>query len=730
MRVPAAPRVGLDASGTPAISAPGGLLTMPQSPAPRQIQEFGQALSTVGGVTTRIGLEVQDNIDESAVRLSDAVLRQRVAETWGDYSQRIGQQAVFDPAAPMRKVEADRRKLEEKLSPTQRQLWKMSADSVIGDLSVKVKSHHAEQARVFEFATHTARAETAIISRNQALEAGDDGERLAQEALVGSEVVAAARLQGVADEAMPGLVRTAFTKMHALHIDRLASEGRGIEAAGYLRSAMDRGQIQPEEVGRLRRVVDRAELDDRSTQLQMRIVGQLERIPIEEATAVVHVNGNPLEVTTWQGEQQRAGKVPPRYRANPVTRPTFLLEARQELDRLYTAKEITAAERDATFSRIKEEHALRRGTEAESTQGMLQQAEQWLTANPTAGVQSLAKANPQLFDGLEQRGLLPDLNTFAESGRRYSTDPDAFVAARSIDEDTLRKLTPQQLFVAFRPKLSNRDFESLMARHAQAMGSANESQLSLLKIDERVEIAARKMGLTVPSDRKRPSEEIRKRFSEFRGELDNRLLRKQAELGRRITDQELQNELDEMIVDKIRIDPYPMQGLVFGKRGFLDVVVGSEVEISAAALSSERIGEAFVYVGGEQVYLRDIPEEHRARIPNFLRSKGQAPTMQLVAELWMEAGAPGGPERFRRRQAEDRGQIVRGYRGSTTWGEVPAQDRSRIAEELVKSGEAPTIANILQAFDNERTLQMRKLEAGPITTEEAEEIVETIRAPR
>jgi hypothetical protein len=86
--------------------------------------------------------------------------------------------------------------------------------------------------------------------------------------------------------------------------------------------------------------------------------------------------------------------------------------------------------------------------------------------------------------------------------------------------------------------------------------------------------------------------------------------------------------------------------------------------------SAPRVGlDAYVYVGGKHVYLHDIPKEHYNEIAGFLRSQGRAPTAAEIVDVWVAGGSPGEQLRY---------------------ADIPAPERSRIAEDLVKSGLAPT----------------------------------------
>jgi hypothetical protein len=625
MRVPAAPRVGLDAPRSPGFDAP--RIPPPQNPAPEQIQQLGQGLSSLGGQMTRIGLHIQDQVNQSEVQLVDAAMAEEITRRWTEYRQTIGQGALYGRETVVKGLEETQRKLAAGLKNNeQREAFAMASRQRLADAQARIDAHYAGEARTFEFAVASARAEAALGARNAALDDNPD-EAAAHDQAMRIEVQRMAQLQGLVKEPAEALLRQATTKMHALRIDELLAGERGLEAGAYLRQAIERGEIDPEQVPKMRRMVSRVELDDKAGRMALDLVRDLTAVPVQQPTADVQVEGDLFQVTTWQGELERAGRAEPVRKPVPILRPTFLQEARDQLNEQFQAGKISAAERDAVFAKVREEHDVARTTDAAQGKAAIEAGEQWLMQNPMRSVQGLATENPALFDELQQRGAIPDLNAFADSGRRYTTDPAAWMRSRSVTDEQLRQVKADELFVAFRGRLGNADLDQLMARHAKAQGTATAEQTSILSTGDRVERAARAIGVLPKDAGAKPSDSQQSRYEDWRTEVNAAVEGESARLKRKLTDQELQGVLDGMVADKVKTAGW----------------FGADREAVLSTVPGKDTGEGYVYVGDEQLFLRDVPRTQWAEISAFLRTKGQSPTAQTIMELWAARGRPGAP---------------------------------------------------------------------------------------
>lgn len=602
----------------------------------QQLQQLGDAVSRTGAAALRVGLHQQDEarayeagesrarsdaalqnyvraVSGAKVAGADAQLSEALRGVWGEVSGKIGGDAVDGHKAALTALEEKQRAIGETLeSPEQREAFGRMAAARVRLMAGRVDAHVKEQAKAYEIGERTARAEASlqdyVVFMGQPEAAAHRGAMLA-------EVERLADVSNLPQDSAQRaeLRQKALTKMHLTAVESMLQGGAG-GAAAYLEQHA--GEIEAGKLADARRIVGRATVAERSTQLALELAER--PVPAEQAER--------LGV-----EVPRADMSPgERMRAEERGRLQRLELAGEELDRRFASGEITAEIRDATLDRLGSDFSRRQRLVAERGRQILTEAEQWLVANPTAAVGDLP---PLLADQVDGLGLSGDLRQFAASGRRYVTDPQAFVEARAIPERALAKASEAELFVAWRGKLSNADFEDLLARRARAVGGGDSKAMWLLTKNERIERAARNPLLgKLPADpNTKASREQQEAFDSWRMELEGVL----RAAGVKDGDMDgLQRVIDSVMADKVRVDP----GMFSRER---EVALMSIPGSSRNPLDAAAAGGAFVNVGGRQVNIRDIPRSDWDAISAFLVSKGQAPTAAAVADYWL-ATKPGG----------------------------------------------------------------------------------------
>ena len=117
-----------------------------------------------------------------------------------------------------------------------------------------------------------------------------------------------------------------------------------------------------------------------------------------------------------------------------------------------------------------------------------------------------------------------------------------------------------------------------------------------------------------------------KAFAQFERLVDDRVRQFEAtdlQGKRKANSAELQQIIDGTLMDKVFV-----------------AELGPDPQAMVGMLAPERMGKAYVNVGGQEVRVAQIPANQRAVIASKLQSRGMPVTEQRIAELWVAAGRP------------------------------------------------------------------------------------------
>lgn len=281
----------------------------------------------------------------------------------------------------------------------------------------------------------------------------------------------------------------------------------------------------------------------------------------------------------------------------------------------FRGKRISADEYDSIVQRIERHYRIRRDQDAETDSNLLGQAQQWLLDHPLAGVTHMP---PELRAHLRQRNLLPTVIAFAENGHRYATNPEVLDAMRRRSPDEWRSRSWADWAVELRGDLSDQHLKVAQAMHEQAVGQATRQGRRFISLDRRLEQFGMELGM-LPKHRPARFDERQAFDTLFLTEVEPDLQQLQKDLGRDLTDEEVQRKLDALLTDKLEVD-------------------GVEKRVLTASPEDIKLGS--VLVNGERVVYSTIESSVRNKLAALLVEDGAAPSVENIIREWIDAGRP------------------------------------------------------------------------------------------
>lgn len=591
-RVPSfVPQVGLSTGQGPQLQAPG---TAPvQDGTARNLQGLAQGAMTFGVSVSRIGADMADEHTDTVLRERDnrlqEVIRQRL-ESQDGYLNKVGKAAVGETRERvLEDLRNDFEELTDDLSPFERQVFGKVAMSRWQTAVGRIDEHEVKQHRAWSIGETTARAQSMA---DQAFAAAGTDDWHVHYGTMRNELERLADLAGLPEdsEQRNSLVLEASTKLHERVVASLAQRDPAA-AAKHLQRAEERGELRHGAEKELREIVDRASTSDASLRLAQEFAG--------------------VHRTTEGGID--------------------LAAAEARLSEQFQEGKITAQVYDATLERLGRTDRIGRESHARDLNAAVDQATAWLAENPLRGVADLP---PDLFVRLKNSGALDTVNRFADGGR-YSTDPQAFYEAMQLPADELRRVSQAEVYRQFRGRLGDAELSKVMARHAAANQRADSEQTFLLSVQDRLNNAANKM-LGFEPGRTLDAAESEKKFR-LTQRLEERLQQyEQQVLGgtRKANPKEFQDVLDRVALDRV---------LIAGTGYFTDDSAPAIVVMD----DPERARLAYIPVGAEEVYLKQIPKAVQTMIQQDIEASGGEISEQGVAELWVRTGKPKDAEGYR-----------------------------------------------------------------------------------
>lgn len=553
------------------------------------------------GLAAQIYQEDRDREIATHVTELDVQRRQADAQAINGYLQLQGKDAVEARGDALAAIDANSKAVRTGIKDRAvADLWKKQDAALTLAAQSELDAHYRQQRTKWEADTQEARADVLVSDLGRvAFGEGYDPAtgRLSREAertrsAYQDAIGELGRGLGWSPEQVEAARRRADTKAHQGVAEQLIDGERFDEADKFLESNKDR--IDP---------TVQARLGKESRDGARRKAAELHTQAIAEKAQTFALRTSDLAVThgTTIAEQQAWA------------------ESTAEFS--YRGGKLTAPEYDAVLQRLDRHYKMRDAQQAATDKQTVLDAEKFLNEHPFSTLDD----SPKLFEAAKRSGHLPALLEFQSSGR-YATDPDYLAQVRAIPDEDLQRIAPDRLWVTLRPRLSNRDLDDVMARHARARNEATADQLHGISVDDRIEATARSLGILPADPKAKLNPDQKREFDAWRVRVDGDLRAKQAELGKKATTQDLQKLLDLQAKD------------------YVDVVRPGYLWNSTDRVPLSRLPDrstASVVVGGDRIALNRVGERYWTAIAAFLASKGAEPTAANIVERWVAIGKPG-----------------------------------------------------------------------------------------
>ena len=217
------------------------------------------------------------------------------------------------------------------------------------------------------------------------------------------------------------------------------------------------------------------------------------------------------------------------------------------------------------------------------------------------------------LNGTEQKQLIGEINSF----RTQPTAPAQWAAYTDITEDPaeLAAMSKEKI-LAMSSMLGNQLTIQLLKDKERLSSPQDIADAKYTK--ETFNIFASKAGLKVYQSKQGAAE--KEKIGKFQFAVDNAIIVRQNQLKRSLTQAETEEVMSAVLSNKVYIDE-----------------VGRDPEVLMSLVEQDDMGDTYVKVGTEQVYLREIPASNRSEIIRQLRAVGRPVTEAAIAEVWLAA---------------------------------------------------------------------------------------------
>lgn len=459
MRIPV-PTVPVSTQSVGQFSAP-NVVPMQDATGP-QLQDLGQSLQSAGNAATRIGADVQAELDQGFLMEADAIASEEVRKHVGELRQKAGLDAI-ESFEPLHRTLKDRlfNLRDSARSPQQRRAVDRLLAQRFSDASDAMVSHRDRAARDHAIGGAEASRMAAVNDYHAAL--GNPEDMALARGLAMERTAELSRLRGEDGDMAKLAMLDTTTQMHLGTVEALVTAGRASEAGAYLEQW--KGEIGPLEAQRVARVVKRAGIDDKAQRLAM---------VIDDGRDVM-------------------SKI-------------------SDADQMFANGELTVEERDAVVSRLKVADNDRYQQQNRIANKVLAEATDYAQANR---IQSVDQLPAKLRTQLEELGDLDKVQLFLDQGGQFVTTRLGMRVLNSITPAQLLKVKSyDDLEAMFQTELSTRDMSELAAmwRKANAIAAQPGDEE---KIDRGLTLrnAARDAGF-YPADRD-PTDAEKSKYERF-----------------------------------------------------------------------------------------------------------------------------------------------------------------------------------------------------------------------
>lgn len=497
VQVPRVPSVNLQPIATPALQAP--------RPVVMQDQRYKEAAALAGATgelaqasfrmdaiqkredaqRAREQLKVQNQLDDADAKRLDNLFADQIRQTLTDYGNTIGRPAIDSRDDVVKKL-ADTQEslLKSAKNPIQRTMVEDAFNRRFMTARASIDDHYNKQAKNTAFGEAKARAELAQTDYTRNITA-DPQTAVRDWNTMLSEVDALGDLQGLAaDSAERRRMRLDVTdKTHALVFKNLMREERIDEATQYANFVSGRkDEIKEETLAEIKGIMENAQSNKKLRDLL-------------SSPAMFNMDQDAQLNTAFQLRQD--GKL-----------------NEEEYGTLTKAiYSISDAERERN---------------AQVSASTLQKAVQFMRDNPGKTVLNM---NPVDLQELRRTGMLPSLQNYDPKLGDWRTDRGVVVELENMPASQLTAMSDAELFVKYRAKLNEKDFNYIRNLKTRMAGKAlDQDQTSFISARQQLNALADKAGMD-------------KKGAEFEQLVENldknvQFYRERITDGRALTDQE------------------------------------------------------------------------------------------------------------------------------------------------------------------------------------------------
>ena len=451
------------------------------------IQQFGQSLMSAGANASRIGADLQADLDQGFLMESDAIASEVTRGVVGKYRQLAGLPAIEQFEDMHEGLRTQLRNLGDTArSPEQRQRLERILAQRMQDASDSMAAHRDGEVRSRAIGGASAGVAAAVEDYRAALGNPEDMQLARSLAIQRQQELS--RLKGEdGDMARLAMLETT-TKLHVGAINSLLAAGGASEARAYLEK--HGGEIAQDAKAQASKVVKVAGVADKAQRLVDEMAG----------------------------------------------RGMSYADQIQSIDGLFQNGTLNVEERDEAEQRATRADTMTRRAQAAEAADVLTAGEQFLASGKPL------TDDPQLYSRAEKAGVLPQLLQF-EKSRRLDTDPYALAESMSLPDEALATVSRAEIVQRYWGKLGKSDLETVLARRDRAAGESRSSGggANVLSVDDRVTSSFLKLkGL--PDDGKIP-QGVAVEFQTFRRNAQEQI-EAEREAGGKVSPQRLQEILD------------------------------------------------------------------------------------------------------------------------------------------------------------------------------------------
>jgi len=599
--VPMDPSVDLNAN-------PMGRFVAPEVAAPaiqqgpdytgKQAEALGAAMISSGSAVIKIAERIQDDIDDANTKQFDNLTSQFIRQTQTNYMLTEGQDAVTKYKAEEEKINKYVKDIQEGgvLVVDGKEI------SLQNDMQKKMYGQVAQRrmsAALAEMSAHQLKAvkdwninETKKRIGNLKNDAVADSSKWAvpnsvyqeRSASMIKEVESLLEQVGVpkivdgkVSAQYEAAIRAVKTELHEEVINQFVAQEQPKMAAAYLKN------FTPE--------INRDKLDNLTTL-------------VKKAEETVNVKEDSLKL------QLSMAKVP-------------FDQALTNVNKMFEEGRISAELRDATVTRLEHQNQLVKQAETKMNAQMLGEAQEWMIRHPG---QSVLNMPAKYQTWARETGHWASLKSLEKTGGQFRTDFKVWGKILTMPPEDLAKMSSDEFYTKYRGSLNDGDLERGMAMVGAAkaaVGKADAKQPELTVLETNTEIVKRAAqdNKLIPFTGS-PNEKQQKDFAMFEKTIQKRVNDFElTQLGgkRKANTDEVKRITNEVLLDKVKIDEW-----------------GRDPEVMSYQITPDNAKQAYVNVGGKQIYVSQIPVTDREQIAAGLKKRGLPVTQQAIAEVWLQ----------------------------------------------------------------------------------------------